>query len=139
MTHNGIPIVLGQGKKNRSKVIFDNLNQTTSSHLKALFVRLYFLFGEGTFERYIIICDDKNEAKSIEKTLHQTIGGNHRNIPTEIRNQLFNNLDPNSITYLLLEIALRSSFDGLSDIRKWRNDGILSNEIWAEISARLQL
>lgn len=139
LTHNGSPIVLGQGKKNRSKVIFDDLNQITSSHLKALFVRLYVLFGGGIFERYIIICEDRSEAKSIENNLHHTIGGNHRNIPIEIRNQLFNGLDPNSITYLLLEIALRSSFDGLSDIRKWRNDRILSDRIWGELSERLQL
>jgi len=139
LSYDGNPIVLGHGKKNRSKVIFDNLNQITSGHFKALYVRLYILFGEGTFERYLITCVDKNEAKSIEKALHQTIGGNHRNIPVGIKNQLFNNLNTNSTAYLLLEIALKSSFDGLSDLKKWRNDGILSDEIWHEISERLQL
>ena len=34
---NGNPVVLGHGKKNRAKVIFDNINQITTSHLKALF------------------------------------------------------------------------------------------------------
>jgi hypothetical protein len=67
LSFNGNAIVLGHGKKNRSKVIFDSLSQITSSHLKALFVRLHVLYGNGVFERFIIICSDKNEAKSIEK------------------------------------------------------------------------
>lgn len=136
---NNNPVVVGHGKKNRAKVIFDNDNQITNSHLKALFVRLYNLYGNGEFERYIINCQNKEEAKEIENNLHQQIGGNNRNIPPEIRNELFNGLEPNSVSYLVLEIALRSSFDGLSDIRRWRADGILSDEIWNEISERLHL
>lgn len=139
LTFNNNPIVLGHGKKNRSKVIFDNQNQITSSHLKALFVRLYNLYGYGEFKRYIISCQNKEEAKIIESNLHRQIGGNNRNIPIEIRNQLFNGLKPNSVSYLVLEIALRSSFDGLSDIKKWRADGILSDAIWQDISLRLRL
>lgn len=139
LVFNSNTIVLGHGQRNRAKVIFDNENQITSSHLKALFVRLYNLFGNGEFERYIINCQSKEEAKEIEKNLHAQIGGNNRNIPNEIRNQLFNGLEPNSVSYLVLEIALRSSFDGLSDIRKWRADGILSDVIWDEISQRLRL
>jgi len=136
---NNNPIVLGHGKRNRAKVIFDNENQITTSHLKALFVRLYNLYGNGEFERYIINCQNKEDAKQIEKNLHNKIGGNNRDIPTEIRNKLFNGLQPNSVSYLVLEIALRSSFDGLSDIRKWRADRILSDEIWTDISQRLCL
>ena len=136
---NKNPIVLGHGQRNRAKVIFDNENQITSSHLKALFVRLYNLYGNGEFERYIINCQNKEEAKEIENNLHKHIGGNNRNIPNELRNELFNGLEPNSVSYLVLEIALRSSFDGLSDIRKWRADGILSDVIWTEISQRLRL
>lgn len=139
LVFNNNPIVLGHGQRNRSKVIFDNENKITSSHLKALFVRLYNLYGNGEFERYIISCQNKEEAETIESNLHRQIGGNNRNIPPEIRNQLFNGLDPNSASYLVLEIALRSSFDGLSDIRKWRADGILSDTIWTDISKRLRL
>jgi hypothetical protein len=136
---NGNPIVLGHGKKNRSKVIFDNEQQITSSHLKAFIVRLYNLYGNGEFNRYIIGCENKEEAQAIESNLHKQIGGNNRNIPAEIRKQLFNDLNPKSPSYLVLEIALRSSFDGLSDLRKWRADGILSNTIWLDISRRLRL
>jgi hypothetical protein len=136
---NGSPIVLGHGKKNRSKVIFDNQEQITSSHLKALFVRLYRLYGNGIFERYIISCQNKSEAKEIEANLHREIGGNNRHLTPEIRNQLFQGLEVDSITHLLLEIALRSSFDGLADIRKWRSDGLISDLAWNEISQRLRL
>lgn len=139
LTFNGNPIVLGHGRRNRAKIIFDSVNQTTQSHFKALLVRLYYLFGNGQFERYVILCQSKDEAKIIESDLHKHLGGNNRKLPQEIRNQLFYGLDPNSSSYLLLEIALRSSFDGLSDIKKWNADGILSNTIWTEISQRLQL
>lgn len=139
LAYNNNPIVLGHGKRNRSKVIFDNVGIITPSHLKAMFVRLYVLFGEGQFSRFIIIADDKQEAHEIEKNLHQQIGGNHRIIPNEIRKKLFDGIAPYSVEYLVLEIALRSSFDGLSDIRKWRKDGILNDDVWYAISNKLQL
>lgn len=136
---NNIPIVLGHGKKNRAKIIFDNENQITSSHLKSIFVRLYQLYAEGEFERFVIFCRDKDEAKEIEKVLHREIGGNNRNIPENIKNRLFNGLEDSSIVRLILEIALRSSFDGISDLKKWRADRILNDDIWNEISERLRL
>ena len=139
LVFNDNPIVLGHGQRNRAKIIFDNENQITSSHIKAIFVRLYNLYGNGEFERYIINCQNKEEAKLIESNLHNQIGGNNRNIPIEIRDGLFDGVEPNSVSYLVLEIALRSSFDGLSDIRKWRADGILSDAIWNDISQRLRL
>jgi hypothetical protein len=35
--------------------------------------------------------------------------------------------------------VLWSSFDGLFDIRKWRSDGIISDEVWFDIAHRLQI
>jgi hypothetical protein len=139
LTHNNKPIVLGHGQKNRSKVIFDDEINITSGHLKALFVRLYYLYGNGIFNRFIISCNNKEEARTVERHLHQIIGGNKRIIPSDIRNKLFDGIEPNSTSHLVLEIALRSSFDGLSDIRKWRTDGILNETIWRDISKRLKL
>ena len=67
LTLNDKPIVVGHGKQNRAKIIFDDKNQTTSNHLKALFVRIYRLFSEGfQFNQYVIECENKEEAKSIE-------------------------------------------------------------------------
>ena len=79
----------------------------------------------------------EEEAKIIESNLHKQIGGNNRNIPNDIRQKLFDGIENDSISKLVLEIALRSSFDGLSDIRKWKADNILSNEVWNEISEKL--
>jgi hypothetical protein len=139
LTYNGTPIVLGHGKRNRARVIFDDIHTITSNHIKALFVRLYKLFGNGTFDRYIVTCRSKDDAKQVENNLHYQIGGNNRNLPKDIRNQLVNNFPPDSIALLLLEIALRSSFDGLADLRKWRNDGLINDDIWQQISERLRL
>ncbi len=139
LTFNSNPIVLGHGKKNRSKVIFDDLNHITNGHIKALFVRLYNLYGNGIFERYLINCPNKAEANKIENELHKELGGNTRNIPANIRSKLFDNLDKNSVSYLILEIIIRSSFDGLSDLKKWRTDGIISDNVWEELSRRLLL
>jgi hypothetical protein len=38
-----------------------------------------------------------------------------------------------------LEIALASSFDGLSDLKTWRRKGILDDCVWQVISKKLQL
>jgi hypothetical protein len=138
LTYNNIPIVLGHGKRIRAKIIFDDISHRTC-HMKALLVRLYLLFGNSTFHKYIVSCNGKQEAKQVETNLHHEIGGNNPNIPGGIRNQLFADIATDSIIYLLLEIALRSSFDGLSDLRKWRSDGLISDTIWAQISERLQL
>jgi hypothetical protein len=40
---------------------------------------------------------------------------------------------------MLLEIALASSFDGLSDLKTWRRKGILDDCVWQVISKKLQL
>lgn len=135
---NNKPIIVGHGKKNRSRVIFDDLNKTTS-HFKAFFVRLYHIFDEGNFERYIITCQNKEEANNIEKVLHKEIGGNNRSLPAEIRKKLFDDIEPNSITFLLLEIALRSSYDGISDLKKWKKDGLIPDSVWFKITNKLHL
>jgi hypothetical protein len=139
LSFNDLSIVVGHGKKRRAQVIFDDEFQITKCHIKAFIVRLYKLYGNGEFGKYIIICRDKEEAKIIEKNLHDAIRGNKIDVPSEIRKQLFANLDPNSIVSMILEIALQSSFDGLSDLRKWRGKGLLSDEVWSEISQRLKL
>jgi len=139
LLHDNNPIVLGHGKRNRARVIFDNIEQITSGHIKALFVRLYVLYSDNAFEKMVIACESKNEASIIEKSLQKRFGGNNRNIPDEIREKLFENLNPQSVPKLLLEIAIRSSFDGLSDIRKWRADNLIDDNTWNEISIRLQL
>jgi hypothetical protein len=43
------------------------------------------------------------------------------------------------VAKMLLEIALASSFDGLSDLKTWRRKGILDDCVWQVISKKLQL
>ena len=65
------PIVIGHGKRNRARVIFDTkTSKPTTGHIKAIFVRLYDIYSDCHFQRYIILCSDKKEAQEIEKELH---------------------------------------------------------------------
>jgi len=138
---NESPIVLGHGKKNRAKVIFDSTDTITKSHIKALKIRLHLLYGSqpAVFGRYIIKCEDKAEAKKIEATLHREVGGNTLHIPDDIEKAFLLGIDENTSARMILRIAMCSSFDGISDLKKWQRAGILPNDIWFQISKRLKL
>lgn len=140
LTLDDRPIVVGHGKKNRAKIIFDDDNQITSGHLKAIFVRIYRLFsGDSQFHQYLIECKSKDEAKQIEAHLHSEIGGNSRVLPEPIVNLLYEGLEDNSLEKMVLQMALHSSFDGISDIKKWRREGILKDTLWDNIKDKLRL
>ena len=61
LTIGNNPVVVGHGKKNRARVIFDNRDTITPGHIKAIIVRLYTLFGSGdaNSKRYLIECESK--------------------------------------------------------------------------------
>ena len=139
LTFNDSPIVVGHGKKNRAKVIFDDINTITQGHLKAFLIRIYRIFGDGLFNQFVINCDNKEEAKIIENNLHLNIGGNRNAINQDLLFSLFDGIDVNSKQWIYLKIALLSSFDGLSDLKKWRREGVISDEDWVVISNRIQL
>jgi len=131
-------IVVGHGQKNRAKIICDNISTSTSGHIKAIFVRLYHKYCDSqNYSRFVIPCENKKEAQEIEHRVHSVIGGDNRDLPKEIINALFENLKSDSIVYLVLKIALLSSYDGLSDLRGWRNKGLLDDSTWQVISERL--
>ncbi len=141
LVHNNNPIVVGHGKNNRAKVIFDNEQVITQHHFKALTVRLYWLFGETSdhFERYIIACESKGDAQKEEKALHKTIGGNSTAIPTHIKEKLFDGIAEDSSERMIINMALNSSFGGISDIRKWRQKGFLNDRVWEIVSLKLRI
>jgi hypothetical protein len=139
LTYNNSPIVVGHGKKNRAKVIFDDSGIVTQSHLKALLVRLYRIFGDGDFSQYVISCISKEEAKIIERNLHINIGGNRNEIDQNLLTRLFDGINIDSRQYIYLKLALLSSFDGLADLKKWRRNGVISDADWEVISNRLQI
>lgn len=122
-------IVVGHGKYNRAKVIFDDKNNITSGHIKAIFVRAYHLFGEGVFQRFIIECDDKKEAMLIEGDIHKSMGGNSRDLPDGVMAKLFQDFETGSLPCMVIRMALCSSFDGIADLTGWRRKGILADSV----------
>jgi len=143
LEHNGRAIVVGHGKKNRARVILDSEEAITPSHLKAIFVRLHHLFpdpqGGTRFAPYLVTCKNKEEAKAVEKALHALIHGNDRELPDHINRALFAGIPERSIPWMLLKMALASSYDGLGDLRRWRIEGIIDDDSWKIVGDRLRL
>ncbi len=140
LTYNDSAIVVGRGKKNRADVIFDDLENITV-HVKALKVRLHHLFRQenAIFERYIIICQNEAESKEIEKRLHEKIGGNTLDVDERLIRRLFEDIDEGSPEWIVLKIALCSSYDGISDLKKWRREGIVGANLWEAINKKLKI
>jgi uncharacterized membrane protein len=40
---------------------------------------------------------------------------------------------------MALRIALCSSFDGISDLKKWRREGIIDDQTWEIVADKLKL
>jgi len=129
---NQNPIVVGHGKKNRAKIIFDS-KETITSHIKALVTRLHIIFGgkDAVFERCIIRCKSKEESKQIEAQVHDKCGGNTLVLPAAIKTR--------GPTWMALQMAVCSSFDGIADLKKWRRAKILDDETWRQISKKLMI
>ncbi len=135
-------VIIGHGKKNRARVIFDSPSATTTNHFKAMTVRLYSLFGHdgAVFNRYFIRCANKLEAKELEAALHRNkFGGNTPSVPDPIREALFHGLPEDSLVRMVLRMALCSSFDVIADLNRWRREGILDGQLWAQITEILKL
>jgi hypothetical protein len=71
--------------------------------------------------------------------LRGVIGGNRRYLPPYVMEAIFNNLQPGSVPHMVLQMAICSSFDGLSDLKMWRRKRILDDATWAVVGGRLQL
>jgi len=135
------PIIVGHGKRNRARVIFDSETSITANHIKALTVRLHVLFAhEGAkYGWYLIQCDSKEEAQEKEAALHREFGGNTLKLPEGIHENLFRDFAEDSPARMVIRMALCSSFDGITDLKRWRRAGILEDSIWGEITERLRL
>ncbi|MEO0054440.1 MAG: hypothetical protein RLZZ50_387 [Verrucomicrobiota bacterium] len=135
-----VAVVCGRGTFNRAKVVFDGAQQTTV-HIKAMTVRLHRRYGppHQVVERFVIPCASKAEALAAERDLHARIGGAGANIPPAIQAALLAGLAPGSPVSLLLRAALVSAYDGLSDLRRWRDAGIGDAATWEDIQLRLAL
>jgi len=136
---NGEAIVVGHGRRNRAKVICDNIDVITNGHIKALKVRLYHLYSECQYQKIIIPCDGKKEANELEKELHSAIGGNATSLPVDISESALRVVEGDEISQLLLKLAMESSFDGIYDLKRWRRKGVIQDEQWSLISRSLRL
>ena len=134
---NKKPIVVGHGKKNRAKVIFDSKEKTTG-HIKALHIRLHILFGgkKAVFKRCIIRCKSKEEAKKIEAEVHKC-GGNDLGLPKGIETKLFDGIKEHSPAWVALKMAVCSAYGGILDLKRWRKKRILDNKTWEQIAEKL--
>lgn len=140
LLHNDQAVVVGLGKRNRARVILDTLDAgPTTGHIKAMKVRITQICAHAndTFCRYIILCDNREQAASIEQALHRQMGGNVAQIEPALMQQVLAGVMPTSA--LFLQMAAISAFDGISDLRRWRSAGLIHDAEWHEISARLRL
>ena len=136
---NDSAVVVGHGKKIRSKVICDDLNQITKNHIKAFYVRCCLLCGEGPIDRLVIRCQNKQEALQTECVVHGLIGGNVLQLPPEVEDQLFQDIEPGSKPYMVLRMAMASSFSAIADLLKWDRLGLLDQDVKDVISQKLAI
>jgi hypothetical protein len=143
LTYKGKPIVVGHGKEDRARVIFDSVNKKpTKSHIKSLLVRIYHIYGSSNhddFRRYIVPQKNKSDAKELEAYLHKKFGGNSTEIPNDLKESLFKDMENDEVSKMILQMALISSYSGCSDLDKWKRKGIISAKQWESISNRLKL
>ena len=136
---NNMAVVVGHGKKNRAKVILDNQDHLTPNHIKSLFVRCCVLYSEGPFEKMIIPCDSKASARQIELEIQALLGGNVLRLPPQVEEKLFEDIEPGSMTDLVLRMAMASSFSAIVDLLKWARLGLLVPDVKNVISRKLAI
>jgi hypothetical protein len=134
-------VVIGHGKKNRAKVIFDSLEYSTPTHVKALKVRLYNLYSKFGTKRTkaLIVCESKQEAYQIEKRLQSEFHGNSLQIASEIAAKLESDERLIHSSLAFIKLALCSYYDGLSDLKRWKKRGLIDEKSWNLITKILKL
>ncbi|MDP3830122.1 MAG: hypothetical protein Q8Q47_02555, partial [Ignavibacteriaceae bacterium] len=76
LTYKNVPIIVGEGKKKRARVIFHNKDYYPEAHMKSITARLHIIYGNPEFlRRYIIVCNSREEAKVIQNKIHRERGG----------------------------------------------------------------
>jgi hypothetical protein len=136
---NGSAVVVGHGKKNRAKVILDNQDYLTPNHIKSLHVRCCVMHGQGPFEKLIIPCDSKASARQTELEIQALLGGNVLHLPTQVEEKLFEDIEPGSMTDMVLRMAMASSFSAIADLLKWARLGLLTQDVKDVLSRKLAI
>ena len=136
---NNMAVVVGHGKKNRAKVILDNQDHLTPNHIKSLHVRCCVMHGQGPFEKMIIPCDGKASARQTELDIQALLGGNVLQLPPQVEEKLFEDIEPGSVTDMVLRMAMASSFSAIADLLKWARLGLLAENVKDVISRKLAI
>jgi len=136
---NGSAVVVGHGQKNRAKVILDNQDCLTPNHIKSLHVRCCVIHGQGPFEKLIIPCDSKASARQTELEIQALLGGNVLQLPTQVEEKLFEDIEPSSMTDMVLRMAMASSFSAIADLLKWARLGLLNTQVKNVLSTKLSI
>jgi hypothetical protein len=136
---NNMAVVVGHGKKNRAKVILDNQDHLTPNHIKSLHVRCCVMHGQGPFEKMIIPCDSKASARQTELEIQALLGGNVLQLPPQVKEKLFEDIEPGSMTDMVLRMAMASSFSAIADLLKWARLGLLAQDVKNVLSRKLAI
>ena len=136
---NGSAVVVGHGQKNRAKVICDDQELITPNHIKSLFVRCCVIFGQGPFEKMIMPCTSKALAKKMERDIQSLLGGKILQLPPQVEEQLFQDIEPGSKSDMVLRMAMASSFSAIADLLKWARLGLLNTEVKNVLSTKLSI
>jgi hypothetical protein len=136
---NGTAVVVGHGQKNRAKVILDNQDHLTPNHIKSLHVRCCVMHGQGPFEKMIIPCDSKASARQTELEIQALLGGNVLQLPPQVKEKLFEDIEPGSMTDTVLRMAMASSFSAIADLLKWARLGLLTQDVKDVLSRKLAI
>jgi len=147
LTFKDKAIAIGHGRYDRAKVIFDNYNTYTRSHIKSTLIRFYHLAyiednEKNIYQRFVAFCGDKILAEKIEGRLHNEFGGNNNQIDEDIKKSVLKKSYQNRESKIIIDFALLSSYCGLSDLHHWRNNSQelgFDNEIWNMIWDDLNL
>ena len=136
---NGTAHVVGHGKKGRAKVICDDQDHITPNHIKALVVRCCVIYGEGLFDKFIIPCNNKESALEAERDIQAMIGGDILQLPPQVEDRLFVDIEPGSMTDMVLRMAMPSSYSAIADLLKWARLGLLAEDVKDVISRKLAI
>lgn len=95
--------------------------------------------GQGPFEKMIIPCDSKASARQTELEIQALLGGNVLQLPPQVKEKLFEDIEPGSMTDMVLRMAMASSFSAIADLLKWARLGLLADDVKDVISRKLAI
>jgi len=60
-------------------------------------------------------------------------------LPTQVEEKLFEDIEPGSMTDMVLRMAMASSFSAIADLLKWARLGLLTQDVKDVLSQKLAI